>query len=278
MGPGSSKTVSLLSMAFCLAAGIALALALRPHRALRPSQNNNRGPVIETQQLGDADPDDLAAGKLLIASRDLRDPNFAEAVILIVGFEDDGALGLVLNRPTKVSLGRVFPEHRQAKGMTEPVYAGGPVERTGIMALLRSREKQEESERICAGVYFISNREVLEKTVAAGTQANAFRAYAGYAGWGPNQLEEEVDAGAWHLFPADANSIFDSDPDSQWSRLINRVEVRIARSLPPQRLGNFCARQQNFLETTYRFQRHAPCCSSTSPRRTVRQQSILVIT
>jgi len=254
MAPASSKTAALVSLALCLVAGTVFALALRSRGVIPSIQAGDHGALMNAQ-LGGDDTDELAAGKLLIASRELRDPNFAEAVILLVGFEDDGAVGLILNRQAKAPLGRWFPEHRQAKGMTEPVYAGGPVQKDSIMALVRSREKQDEAERICAGVYLISNRELLDKTVAAGTQPGAFRAYAGYAGWGPSQLEAEVDAGAWHLFPADANTIFDSDPDSEWSRLIRRVEVRVARASPSQGSGNFCVRQQKLLETTCRVER-----------------------
>src|SRR5437764_5063498 len=81
--------------------------------------------------------EDLMAGKLLVAQRKLRDPNFAETVVLLVHYDEDGAMGLVINRRTKFPLSRLFPEIT-GKPLTDPVYAGGPVERTSGMALLKS--------------------------------------------------------------------------------------------------------------------------------------------
>jgi hypothetical protein len=75
----------------------------------------------------------------------------------------------------------------------------------------------------------ISSKALLQKTLAAGAEASRFHAYLGYAGWGREQLEHEVELGAWHVLPADTGDVFHSDPDSVWLRLIRRTEVRIAR-------------------------------------------------
>src|SRR5947208_5720520 len=88
---------------------------------------------------------ELGAGKILVASRDLSDPNFAETVVLLVHYDEEGVLGLILNRRTEVPISRLFRELR-AKGRTDPVYAGGPVRKTAVLALLRSDHKPEEAE------------------------------------------------------------------------------------------------------------------------------------
>jgi putative AlgH/UPF0301 family transcriptional regulator len=78
-------------------------------------------------------------------------------------------------------------------------------------------------------VYLISDKDLLEKTLAAKAQPDMFHVFLGYAGWGPGQLEHEIELNAWHIVPADAASVFDADPDSVWLRLIRRTELRIAR-------------------------------------------------
>ena len=174
-----------------------------------------------------AQTDDLAIGKFLVASRELGDPNFAETVVLLVHYdEEDGAVGLIVNRRTDVPLSRVFPE--QAKGRTDPVYMGGPVQPASALALLKSADKPKDANRVIAGVYLISGKALLEKTLVAKADPDAFHVYLGYAGWGRGQLEHEVGLGAWHILPADAATVFHSDPDSVWPRLIRQTELRIA--------------------------------------------------
>ena len=174
--------------------------------------------------------DELAPGKFLIADRELGDPNFAETVILVVNYDhDDGALGLIINRRTEVSLARVLRDVKGAKGRTDPVYLGGPVESAGVLAMLRSPSKPEEAQHIFADVYLVSSKTLLEKSLAEEAEPSRFHVYLGYAGWGPGQLEREMEAGGWHVLPAEVKVVFDADPDSVWSRLIKRTEMRIAR-------------------------------------------------
>ena len=142
-------------------------------------------------------------------------------------------MGLVLNRRTKIPLARVFQELSAAKSRSDPAYLGGPVSRTGILALLRARAKPEDARLVFADVYLISTKPLLEKTLAAGTESGEFRVYLGYAGWGRGQLEREVDLGAWFIFRGDPGTVFDPDPDSMWSRLIRRTEMQVARAPRP---------------------------------------------
>jgi putative AlgH/UPF0301 family transcriptional regulator len=178
---------------------------------------------------GFAQTDDLAVGKFLVASRDLGDPNFAKTVILLVHYtEDQGAVGLVVNRATDVPISRVFQDFKEAKSRTDPVYVGGPVELNSVMALLRTASKPGNATRVFGDVYLISNKDQLRATMASAAESNVFHAYVGYAGWGAGQLEHEVDLGAWHIMPADAATVFHSDPDSVWPRLIRRTETQVA--------------------------------------------------
>jgi putative AlgH/UPF0301 family transcriptional regulator len=175
-------------------------------------------------------PEDLAAGKLLVASRDLLDPNFVQTVVLLVRYseDEDSVVGLIINRRTQIPLARVFPELKEAKGQSDPIYRGGPVERTAALALLRAPAKPDDAEHVFANVSMISSRPLLDKTIAARMDPSMFHVYLGYAGWTAQQLHGEVELGAWHIFPGSAAAVFDTDPETLWSRLIRKTEERIA--------------------------------------------------
>lgn len=172
---------------------------------------------------------DLAAGKILVAGRDLADPNFAHTVVLLVEYSRDGVMGLVVNRRTTVPLSRIFDDAKAAGKRTDPVYAGGPVERTSVLALLRAHDRPEAAKRVFGDVHLVSTKELLDRTLASGAGASTFRVYLGYAGWAPAQLEREVLLGAWFIFRGDAAVIFERDPGTVWSRLIEQTELGIAR-------------------------------------------------
>jgi putative transcriptional regulator len=175
------------------------------------------------------DSEELAAGALLVADRELADPNFAQTVVLLVQYDDDGAMGLIINRKSDVPLAKLLEDLKEAAGRSDPAFAGGPVERSGILALLRTKKKPEDdTPNVFADVYLVANKERLAQTLASKAGPDVFRVYVGYAGWGPGQLEKEMDLGAWHVFPGDAKVVFDGDPDSLWSKLIRRTELRIA--------------------------------------------------
>jgi putative transcriptional regulator len=173
--------------------------------------------------------DDLAVGRFLVASRDLGDPNFAKTVILLVRYDEGkGAVGLVINKRTDVPISRAFRDLKEASGRNDPVYIGGPVELNSVLALLKAASKPEGANHVFGDVYLISDKNLLTKSLASGAEATVFHAYIGYAGWGNGQLEHEVELGAWHIMPADVGTVFHSDPDSVWLRMIRRTETQIA--------------------------------------------------
>jgi putative transcriptional regulator len=175
---------------------------------------------------------DLGAGKLLVASRGLADPNFAQTVVLLVHYDTEGVVGLILNRRTDVPLSRALEGLKAAKDRPDPVYLGGPVETPAVFALLQSPAKLEGAEHIFGGVYLISTKTLFEQTISARPDPSAFHVYVGYAGWTNDQLRMEVELGAWFIFPADAGTVFNSDPDSLWSKMIRKTELKLAGSEP----------------------------------------------
>lgn len=173
--------------------------------------------------------EDLAAGKFLVAPRDAPDRHFAETVILLIEYSQDGAAGLILNRETKVPLSRALEQISGAKDRSDLAYSGGPVEGSAVLALLRSRTKPPDARRVFGDVYLIASRALLDKTLAAGTSPDEVRVYLGYAGWGPGQLRREVEQGGWHIVRGDADIVFDPEPGSVWRRLVRRTETQVAR-------------------------------------------------
>jgi len=167
---------------------------------------------------------------LLVASRDLGDPNFARTVVLLVRQDADGAVGLILNRRTNVPLSRALKDLKAAKDRSDPVYLGGPLEPPTVFALLNSQSKMEGAESVFGGVYLISAKNLLERTISTRPDAAVFHVYLGYAGWTNEQLRREVELGAWFIFPANVRTVFDSDPDSLWPQMIRKTELKLAAS------------------------------------------------
>ena len=161
---------------------------------------------------------DLKAGQLLIATQKSRDPEFSRRVVLLIHCDGRGAAGLIINRPSDVTLARVFPELQGAETGHDPVYLGGPIG-AGARALLRSRTKPEKAERLFADVYTIPGHHLLEKLAAEGKRSNIFRVYVGYTGWSLQQLKSEVSRGLWDVRSGDARAVFDPRPGTLWTRL-----------------------------------------------------------
>jgi putative transcriptional regulator len=201
----------------------------RSHR-VKPATNEIPSAVLLSVQSKNAK--DLDAGKLLVASRSLGDPNFAETVVLLVHYSEEGVLGLILNRRTHVPLSRALEGLKAAKDRSDPVYLGGPLETPAVFALLRSPAKIEGAEHVFGGVYLISTETLFEQTISAKPDPGVFRVYLGYAGWNQEQLRVEVELGEWFIFQADAGTVFNSNPDSLWSQMIRKTELKLAESGP----------------------------------------------
>jgi putative transcriptional regulator len=185
-----------------------------PRRIAAPAQRSRAGA--------------LAKGKLLVASNELRDPNFAETVVLLIEHGEEGAMGVVINRATRVKLSELLPKIKGLGQRGDMIYEGGPVERSEILMLLRAEHEPEDSRAVFEDVYLSASAALLKRLAAEPRREEApFRVYSGYAGWAPGQLEAEVEAGAWYLFPATAETVFAS-PDELWRELIDRTTLRLA--------------------------------------------------
>ena len=177
-------------------------------------------------------PELLGVGKTLVASRSLGDPNFAQTVILLVQYDAGGVVGLILNRRTELPLSRVLGDYKAAKDRSDTVYFGGPVDSQQIWALCKSPAKLDGATQICHGVYQIATKAQLEQTLTDRAAAKALHVYLGYAGWQADQLRKEMELGAWFVFPGDAETVFNSDPDFLWPQMIRKTELQMARNEP----------------------------------------------
>src|SRR5215470_6216919 len=193
------------------------------------------GTVIASGQ--SAEVKDLRVGKLLVAARDLADPNFAESVVLLIHYDEQGAIGLMINHRTRAPISRILQDLNVAKHGSDPIYIGGPVEMPKVFGLFKSQKKPDEGTSILSGVYFAASKALLEKALAASSSSGDLRLYLGYCGWAGGQLENEVRQGGWWIFEANAGVVFDPDPGSVWSRLIARTELEIAETQPFGRDG-----------------------------------------
>jgi putative transcriptional regulator len=159
-------------------------------------------------------------GVFLVASPNLADPNFRQTVILICEHGPDGTLGVVVNRPTNLLLSEVLPTVAVLKGTTYFLYSGGPVQPGGILILFRVTREPTRTRRVMEGVYLGADLNALDRVITRPQPTETFRAFAGYAGWAPGQLEFEMTMGSWATVRADSASIFDKDPADLWSDLV----------------------------------------------------------
>ena len=173
--------------------------------------------------------DAIEQGKFLVARRGLRDPNFVETVVLLIEFNDDGALGVIINRPTGVRLSRLLPQVEGLGEHEEVVYFGGPVSRRRILMLFRAERGPKGTRLVLPNVHFGASLEIFEQVFGKPGVEAEFRGYSGYAGWAPGQLEAEIDRGDWNLAAGDSRMIFAPEPLKVWPKLIDQTTIRFAR-------------------------------------------------
>lgn len=157
-------------------------------------------------------------GQLLISSGGLYDPNFRHTVVLIGEHNAEGALGVVLNRPLDVTVEDTVPTLSSLVRPKEPLYVGGPVQPSSAV-LLAELSHPELADILAFGTVGFLIGEVSDELRPGILRA---RVYAGYSGWGPGQLEAEMEADSWIVEPALEEDVFTDAPDLLWSRILER--------------------------------------------------------
>jgi len=167
----------------------------------------------------------IAAGKLLVATDTVRGEIFARTVILLLHYDESGAMGLVVNRPTEVEPTEVMDDPETLSAYQGTLFWGGPVEMGGLRVLVRSDAPPEGAEAVVGNVHLVSFEEAESRLPA---DAASLRLYIGYAGWAPGQLDGELATGSWDVRAAADELVFADDPRSLWQQLKPEREYRVA--------------------------------------------------
>lgn len=168
-------------------------------------------------------------GRLLVATPPLDDPNFDRTVVYVIEHHDDGALGVVLNRPTAETLGEPLDRWEDLQARPGTVFHGGPVEPDALIALgLAHRPIAEASEELAPVSGRVVSADLTTDPAFVAGRVGAIRIFRGYAGWGPGQLEGEIDAGAWLVLDAEPNDVVADEPDELWRTVLRRQGGRLA--------------------------------------------------
>jgi putative transcriptional regulator len=156
----------------------------------------------------------------LVAGTTMPDPNFKETVLLLLSHQEQASLALVLNRPTWVDAAETFPDAAALADYPGRLFRGGPVTPTQLLLLIEiAGEPPRSTQRIVGSIYLSTQPDILRELDLAGENPPRARLYAGYAVWGPGQLEEEIAAGNWRVIPSQPEHVFSDDPETLWRRL-----------------------------------------------------------
>jgi len=161
---------------------------------------------------------DCTRGQLLIAGPGLVDPNFWRTVVLIVEHSVQGALGLVLNRPSETTVGEAASELQRLLDLDDPLFIGGPVQPSSLIILAEFDDPGEAALVAFEDVGVLATGAQEDPTLALRTG----RAFVGHAGWGPGQLDSEIERGDWILEPAKREDAFSSGPLELWRTVLTR--------------------------------------------------------
>jgi putative transcriptional regulator len=159
------------------------------------------------------------AGRLLLASTTIQDPNFLRTVVLIGMHSEQGALGLVLNRPSAMTVGEAVPQLEEMMGSGEPVYVGGPVQPGAIVMLAEFLDPDAAGILVLGRIGLPAPDAPLESLEDATARR---RLYAGYAGWGEGQLDAELEQGDWITHDPRPEDIFSQSPGELWREVLTR--------------------------------------------------------
>ena len=173
---------------------------------------------------------------LLVATPALLDPNFVQTVVLMGHHDGDGALGWVINRLHEKPAREILtPEHREQIHAETPLHVGGPVPTDALLALFHGPAQDVESAELAPGLSISRSADILPQLFsrAPGTSLVLGRLVFGYAGWGPGQLEREMQEGAWLALPSEEELAFSAHVDDLWQRCFDRLGINPALLTSP---------------------------------------------
>ena len=167
----------------------------------------------------------------LVAHPMFRDLDYRQTVLIAAPAPNGGHVGVILNRPTRRSLGSLFPEHEPSKKVVDPVYYGGPFSRGALVALVRAdRAPGSGSVQVMKNLFLAFRANTIDQVIES--QPNEARYYVGYVGWRPGELKSEIDKGLWSVLSADMEVVFRKDTEGLWEEMLQQSRRIRAEVLP----------------------------------------------
>ena len=158
-------------------------------------------------------------GQFLIASPSILDPNFRRAVVFVTAHTEEGAVGLILNRRSDATVRDAVPQLAPVTDLDDAVFVGGPVNPDGVAVLAEFHDPDEAGVVVIEDIGFVALDDALED---GAPDLERTRVFAGVAGWGPEQLEDELERDDWIIESADLDDIFTEEPEDLWSSILRR--------------------------------------------------------
>jgi putative transcriptional regulator len=171
---------------------------------------------------GAAAPEDTL---LLVAKRQFEDPIYGSTIVLAKPVQGGGHVGFIVNKPTKMSLAELFPEHEPSKKVIDPLFLGGTVDMNLVFALVEGRgSRKDGSVRIAPDLFLAYETKAVDRIIES--ESDHARFFLGMVVWRPGQLDDELDRGLWYVDEPDAKLVLRRKTDDLWEELVRRLEAR----------------------------------------------------
>lgn len=168
-------------------------------------------------------------GRLLVATPALSDPNFDRSVVYVLEHHEEGAIGLILNRPTDEALAEPLDRWIELQTAPSAVFAGGPVDTNAMIGIANTKLLLDESTELLTPISgLVASADLTADPAIVAAHVDAVRVFRGYAGWGAGQLEAEIAEGAWIVLDSEAGDVFSSTPDNLWYDVLRRQPGRLS--------------------------------------------------
>ena len=162
---------------------------------------------------------------LLVAKRQFEDPVYGATIVLAKPVQGGGHVGFIVNRPTKMSLAQLFPEHEASKKVADPLFLGGTVDMNLVFALVETHGSRKDSTiRIAPDLFLAYETKAVDRIIES--ESDHARFFLGMVVWRPGQLDDELDRGLWYVDEPEAKLVLRRKTDGLWEELLLRLEAR----------------------------------------------------
>ena len=162
---------------------------------------------------------------LLVAKRQFKDPIYGSTIVLAKPMQGGGHVGFIVNRPTKMSLSELFPEHEASKKVADPLFLGGTVDMNLVFALVETQGSRKDGTiRIAPDLFLAYETKAVDRIIES--ESDHARVFLGMVVWRPGQLDDELDRGLWYVDEPEAKLVLRRKTDGLWEELVRRLEAR----------------------------------------------------